>query len=62
LAPSTSTRTARALAVAQLVDIASGHHAAGADDRHGLAQALDQLELVGGEDDGHAGLDALAQH
>ena len=51
-----------AAALAQLVDRAGGDEPAVLDDRHVLAQPLDELELVRGEDDGHAGVRALAQH
>ena len=47
---------------AQLVDAAGRHEAPAVDDRHAIADALDELELVGGEDDGDAGTRALGEH
>ena len=47
----------------ELVDRAAGRptQAAVLDDRHGLAQPLDELELVAGEDDRHAGRGVFGQ-
>ncbi len=42
------------LPAAQLVDGAGGDHAAAGEDADRVAQPLDQVELVAGEDDGHA--------
>ena len=47
---------------AQLVDGAFGHHAAAGDDADAVAQPLHQIQLVGGEDDGHAGAGAVGEH
>ena len=44
------------------VDRAAGHHAAAAHDADPVADALDEVELMAGEDDGNAGVAALAQH
>ena len=51
-----------AAAVAQLLDVAGGDQPPVADDRHRLAQALDEVELVAGEHDRHAPVGQLAQH
>ena len=47
---------------AEPVDGALGDEPAGADDDDAVAQALDEVELVGGEEGGHTGSGALAQH
>ena len=47
---------------AQLVDGAFGHHAAAGDDADAVAQALHQIQLVGGEDDGHTCPGAVGEH
>ncbi len=50
------------LPAAQFVDAAAGHHAAAAHDADPVADALDEFELVAGEDHRHACVAALAQH
>ena len=51
-----------AAALPQLLHGAVGDEPAVLDDRHVLAQALDELELVAGEDHGHPARRALGEH
>ena len=48
--------------VAELVDGAFRHHASAGDNADAVAQALHQIQLVGGEDDGHALARAVCKH
>ena len=59
--PSTS-MTTRRVAVAQLLDRADGDHPPGRDDADPVAEPLDQLQLVAGEDHRDAGVGLVAQH
>src|ERR671915_92814 len=49
-------------AVAQLLDRPRGHEATVLDDRHRVAQPLDELELVRGEQHGHAAGGVVTEH
>ena len=46
----------------QLIDGALGHHAAAGDNADAVAQALHQIQLVGGEDDRHTCPGAVGEH
>ena len=57
-----ATRITPAAGRAQLIHGAAGHQAAVVDDRHGLADVLDKLELMRGEEHRHTARRLLAQH
>ena len=59
---STTSRTTRPARPAQLLDRAGRDQAPVLDDRDRLAEPLDELELVAGEDDGDAGGGVFGQH